>query len=112
MSYDLVRTWTAQVGQGGGTETHSGRMTMNNNVLINSKFITINDQIPKLKVKDFLNGLFRKYNLIARLDYQGELVVETLDTYYEGGQTHDITEFVETDQNTVGDAIPFSEVRF
>ncbi|MAO19744.1 MAG: hypothetical protein CMJ25_03235 [Phycisphaerae bacterium] len=112
LSYDLVRTWTAQVGQGGGTETHSGRMTMNNNVLINSKFITINDQIPKLKVKDFLNGLFRKYNLLARLDYQGELVVETLDSYYESGQTHDITEFVETDQHTVGDAIPFSEVDF
>ncbi len=112
MTYDLVRSWTAQAQQGGSTETVSGRMTMSNSITVNTEYIQITSQLPKLKIKDFLNGLFRKYNLIARLNFQNEIIVEPLDSFYDGGQTFDLTEYTDTEQHTVGEVIPFSEVDF
>ena len=112
LTYDLVRSWTAQAANGGATETASGRMTMTNSITVDTEYIEITSQLPKLKIKDFLNGLFRKYNLIAKLSYQNEIIVETLDSFYSGGQTFDLTKYINTVQHTVGDIIPFSEVDF
>ena len=74
--------------------------------------ININEQIPKLKVKDFLNGLFKQFNLTVFLNLKKEIVVQTLDSFYAGGETQDLTEYVKTDTHTVGDSLPFSEVDF
>ena len=74
--------------------------------------VVIIDQLPKLKVKDFLNGLFRQFNLTVFLNSQKEIVVKTLDNFYAGGETQDLTEYVKTDTHTVGDSLPFSEVDF
>ena len=74
--------------------------------------IVITEQMPKLKIKDFLNGLFRQFNLTAYVDFNNEIVVKTLDNYYAGGDTQDITQYVKTDEHTVCDVIPFSEVDF
>ena len=74
--------------------------------------IVITEQMPKLKIKDFLNGLFRQFNLTAFVDFNNEIVVKTLDNYYAGGDTQDITQYVKTDEHTVCDVIPFSEVDF
>jgi hypothetical protein len=68
--------------------------------------------MPKIKIKDFLNGLFRQFNLTAYVDFNNEIVVKTLDNYYTGGDTQDITQYVKTDEHTVCDVIPFSEVDF
>ena len=74
--------------------------------------IVITEQMPKLKIKDFLNGLFRQFNLTAFVDFNNEIVVKTLDSFYSGGDTQDITQYVKTDEHTVCDVIPFSEVDF
>jgi hypothetical protein len=74
--------------------------------------INILEQMPKLKVKDFLNGLFRQFNLTVFSNFQNEIIVKTLDDFYAGGETQDLTEYVKTDKNTVADVIPFSEVDF
>jgi len=76
------------------------------------KLVVVTEQMPKLKIKDFLNGLFRQFNLTAYVDFNNEIVVKTLDNYYAGGDTQDITQFVKTDEHTVCDVIPFSEVDF
>ena len=74
--------------------------------------INILEQMPKLKVKDFLNGLFKQFNLTVFTNFQNEIIVKTLDDFYAGGETQDLTEYVKTDKNTVADIIPFSEVDF
>ena len=94
------------------TETLNGTFNSNHSLSADERFVIITEQVPKLKIKDFLNGLFRQYNLTAYLDYNGQIVVETLDSYYTAGETHDITEFVETDKHRIGETIPFSEVDF
>ena len=78
--------------------------------IVTSATIIITEQIPQIKIKDFLNGLFRAFNLTAYVDFFGQVIVETLDDYYAGGNTFDITEFVKTDEHTISDALPFSNV--
>ena len=72
--------------------------------------VVVTEQMPKIKIKDFLNGLFRQFNLTAYVDFNGDIVLQKLDDYYAGGNTFDITEFIKTDKHTVGEALPFSNV--
>ena len=78
--------------------------------IVTSATIIITEQIPEIKIKDFLNGLFRAFNLTAYVDFNDKIVVRTLDNYYAGGDTFDITEYVKTDEHTVSEALPFSNV--
>ena len=84
--------------------------TSSSSSIVTSATIIITEQIPELSIKDFLNGLFRAFNLTAYVDFNDEIVVKTLDNYYAGGDSFDITEYVKTDQHTVGEALPFSNV--
>ena len=84
--------------------------TSSSSSIVTSATIIITEQIPELSIKDFLNGLFRAFNLTAYVDFNDEIVVKTLDSYYAAGDTFDITDFVKTDQHTVGEALPFSNV--
>ena len=52
------------------------------------------------------------HNLTAFLNFNGEVVVKTLDSFYSDGDTFDITPFVKTDEHTVGATVPFSEIDF
>ena len=72
--------------------------------------ITTTLQIPDIKVLDFLNGMFKMFNLTSYVDFNGEIVVKRLDDYYDEGDTLDITEYVKTGEHTVNNTIPFSEV--
>ena len=83
------------------------------NVAMNTvrQFI-ITEQIPNMKIIDFLTGLFKTFNLTA---YQrdGVIVIDTLDRYYDASpNVWAIDEFVDTDQEVVDNAIPFSEIDF
>jgi len=84
--------------------------TSSSSSIVTSATIIITEQIPELSIKDFLNGLFRAFNLTAYVDFNDQIVVKTLDSYYAAGDTFDITEFVKTDEHTVGEALPFSNV--
>ena len=60
------------------------------------KFV-IADNMPKIKVIDFLTGLFKMFNLTAYVDEDENIVVDTLDDYYSSGKTVDVTKFVDTE---------------
>ena len=108
--YDIDRTYINTMGGFTTTTNIKGRMNQFLFAIIDTDFIFIPDQMPKLKVKDFLNGLFRQFNLIAYLDYFGEITVKTLDDYYANGEVQDITKYIKTDSHTIGDTLPFSEI--
>jgi hypothetical protein len=72
----------------------------------------ITSQIPEMKVIDFLSGLFKMFNLTAFVNNSGTIVVKTLDSYYSGGTTYDITEYVDIDSSQVNVALPFKEIQF
>ena len=111
--YDIDRTYINTMGGFTTTTNIKGRMNQFLFATIDRRFVEITQNIPKLKVKDFLNGLFRQFNLIAHLDRKiNEIVVETIDSYYAGGEIQDLTKYIKTDSHTVADSLPFSEVDF
>jgi hypothetical protein len=54
---------------------------------------------PEMKVIDFLTGLFKMFNLTAYVN-NGEIVVKTLDSYYAGGTTRDITKYIDVKESS------------
>ncbi len=70
-----------------------------------------NNQMPDIKIIDYLKGIFKTFNLTAFLDSNDEIVVKTLDDFYgDSTTTHDISQYVKTDENTVSEALPFSTI--
>ena len=71
-------------------------------------------QIPKMKVLDFLTSIFKMYNLIAYIE--GDVVVvKDLDTFYANQSTdspYDITKYIDVNSSTVDSSLPFREVDF
>lgn len=59
-------------------------------------YVVITSQIPKMKVTDFLRGLFKAHNLVAEINSDGEYVFRTLDAFYATGTTWDLTEYTNT----------------
>ena len=81
----------------------------------------ISQQIPKIGVIDFLTGLFKMFNLVAEVEEDGTIYVDTLNTYYatiaSGGKRsqdapYDISEFVDLSSGNVNPALPFSEIDY
>ena len=72
----------------------------------------ITEQIPKMKVIDFLTGIFQMFNLTAYVE-DGTIVVRTLDSFYTASSTTwDINEYVDVDTSSVDLALPFREIEF
>ena len=108
-----------------------------------SQFITstafdfnIVEQIPEMKVIDFLTGLFNMFNLTAFVE-DGVIVVKTLDEFYQlastwnttdtlwnnddslwneagttGSTTYSLDEFIDVNSSQVNVALPFKQVNF
>ena len=74
----------------------------------------ITQQIPKIKIIDFLSGLFKMFNLTAFVNDVGTIVVRTLDSYYAAGsQTPiNIDKYLDTKTSKVEVALPFKEINF
>ncbi len=72
-------------------------------------------QIPEMKVLDFITGLFKTFNLTAYVQDDGKIKLQTLDSFYANQSTdspYDITEFVDVNSSKVNVALPFSKVKF
>ena len=86
--------------------------------------IIITQNTPKIKVIDFLSGLFKMFNLTAFFiddvgDAEfGKIFVDTLDNFYADRVNNpsegefDITKFVDTSTTQVNRAFEFSEIDF
>ena len=88
----------------------------NNSVLFittQSKEFNIVEQIPKMKVIDFLSGLFNLFNLTAYVNNVGTIVVRTLDSYYaDSTQVYNIDKYLDTTKSTSDVALPYNKINF
>ena len=73
--------------------------------------VSINRQIPKMKIFDFLKNIFTMFNLTAYKE-DGIITVLPLDDYYNAGKTYDITKYVDTSKKTVSKLLQFKNMRF
>ena len=76
----------------------------------------ITEQIPEIKVIDFLTGLFKMFNLTTFVEEDGTIYVDDLDSFYANKKSistaYDISEFVDVKSSQVNVALPYREVSF
>ena len=79
-----------------------------------SEFVfDITQQIPTIKVIDFISGLFKTFNLTAYVDKNtDEIIVKTLDDFYSDGVSYDITKYVDVNKSSVNISLPYKEITF
>ena len=96
-------------------ETAGVLIVKNNNPFntdLQNQFI-ITEQIPKMKIIDFLTAIFKMFNLTAYVDDVGTIVVRTLDSYYAAStQVYNIDKYLDTTTSKVDIALPFKEIFF
>ena len=84
-----------------------------NNAFQLAYMIFIQDYLPKMKVIDFLTGLFKMFNLVAYIKRGSSTIfVQTFDDFMTIGETRDITEYVDVSQSTIDRPVPYNQVNF
>ncbi len=66
----------------------------------------------KIKIIDFLTGLFKMFNLTAVVNNDRVIEVKTLDNFYASGQNVNLTEYTDVTESTIESIIPFSSIEF
>lgn len=94
------------------TQPISGQFTVSTFTIDATKTFSGTGQMPKMKVIDFLTGLFKVFNLTAYKQDDGTIKVETLDDFYASGTTYTIDEYIDMSQRTVDVALPYKEIDF
>ena len=76
----------------------------------------ITQQIPNIKVIDFLSGLFRTFNLVAYIERnETQITVKTLDDFYANpasSSPYDITKYIDVSKSQVNIALPYRKINF
>ena len=79
--------WTADVEERDDEQqTLDGTVSFSNAATFSTSAVfefNITQQIPKIKIIDFLSGLFKMFNLTAYVNDVGVIVVQELDKFYE-----------------------------
>ena len=74
--------------------------------------IEITKNMPKMKIVDFLQGIFKMFNLTAKPNNEGVIVVKTLNQFYDDGNTIDITTKVDTEEIGINRMDLFKNIEF
>ena len=90
------------------------------NTQFNSEYkFNIKEQMPEMKIIDFLSGLFKMFNLLAYVENDEIQVLPYNDYYAEFNRdasarrtTYDITKYVDPTESQVDVALPYKQIDF
>ena len=109
-------TWTFEEDEDicqdcGGETRYTNASVFSSN---DSTQFNITQQIPKMKIIDFLSSMFQMFNLTSYVDNSGTIVVKTLDSYYAAGSSIpiNIDRYLDTEKSQVNIALPFKNIIF
>jgi len=80
--------------------------------------IDVKNQTPKMKVIDFLQSIFKMFNLTAyfqrdeSLPSKARIMLQPLDLYYSEGEVIDVSDYVDISESTISRAPTYSEINF
>lgn len=87
--------------------------TFDNPSVTFSEGINIGRNLPKMKITSFLQTLFKMFNLTAYFEYTSdEIVVDTMDSFYEDGSAYDISAMVDFDKQETMKALLYNKIEF
>ena len=78
---------------------------------IGSDFI-VSDSLPKIKIIDYLKGIFQMFKLVVIPTAENELYVNTFKDYYKQGESFDITKYVDQDNYIVERGDLLNEINY
>lgn len=77
---------------------------------------SMRDNLPKMKIIDYLVGLWKLYNLTAFFsrtrNNEPILVVQTLNNFYQGGTTRDLTQYYDSQNFQITKPEFYSDIMF
>ena len=74
--------------------------------------VVISNQMPKIKVIDFMKGLFQMFKLVVVADAKDNVYVNTLNDYYASGKIINLTRYVDFSSNDVERGNILNEIKF
>jgi len=78
--------------------------------------VNVPEQMPEMKVHDFLINLFKMHLLTSSIstELNGDETVEVLplNDYYSTGAEHDITKYIDVKETQVERLMPYKEIKF
>jgi len=78
---------------------------------IESVFI-VSEEMPKMKIIDFLKGLFNMYKLVVIPQDDGTLYINGLNEYYDAGNVYDVTKYIDFESFDVARGEILNEISF
>ena len=84
--------------------------TNNASVQINESIFTVSEELPKMKIIDFLKGLFNMFKLVVVAQDDGTYFVDTLDSYYAGGDLYNVTKYIDFESYDVERGVILNEI--
>lgn len=116
MTFNNIR-WRLRFDQQGEPELDEFISTSTFSVATTFQF-NINQQMPDMKIIEFLTGLFKMFNLTAFLDESASddtnkvIKVLPLDEFYQSFNTYEIDEYVDVNKKAVNVALPYKKIKF
>ena len=104
-------SWTYSIGDTLYTNISRDNDTTGSVTILATAEFNITQQVPEIKVIDFLTGMFKMFNLTAYIESNGDINVQPLDDYYTD-ETIDITKYVDVSSSKSDAALPFNNVDF
>lgn len=92
-----------------GTTLYTANYTAANSDVENEFIIA--DQMPEMKVMDFLSGLFKMFNLVVFKD-GNDINVQRASFYMNIGNKYDITKYVDMSTSNIERLFPYREMEF
>lgn len=74
--------------------------------------VEMSDQMPEMKVYDFLSGLVKMFNLVIEPTSRTAFNIEPLDDWYSSGSTYEITEYVDTTSQKINKPELYKRISF
>ena len=108
--FKYTATWT-QRKMIPSTNTSTYFLTTASEDTLNSTFVTA-DNLPKIKIIDWLTGLFKAFKLVIIPQDDGTFYVDTLNRYYAKGTIYEVTKYIDFESYDVERGKLFSEINF
>lgn len=110
--YTQVR-WGMSVPAGQGNQ-ENGTFSMDNDVyseaVVSGDELEIGLNLPKIKIMEWLKGIFQMFKLVVIPQEDGSLYVNTLNSYYTQGSEYDISKYVDRKSLEVNRGELFSSI--
>jgi len=74
--------------------------------------VFIADQLPEQKVSDFISNLVKTFNLVIVPTDENKYDIEPLDDWYGEGTTHEVTEYIDTQEVDIAKPQLYRRINF